>query len=63
VSASEDACPYSCRLAVHTMYEFFYCEFETLEVRCLPRSSALPNTLDMRLLCDGADRPAATARP
>jgi hypothetical protein len=46
MSASEGACTYSCHLAVDAMYDIFDSGFMTLEFRCLPRSSALLNTLD-----------------
>jgi hypothetical protein len=45
------------------MNQFFDGGFEALDVRCVPRNSALPNTLHLGLLCDGAGRPAVAARP
>jgi hypothetical protein len=62
VSASEDAYTYSCHL-LHTMYDIFHSGFMTLEVCCLPRSSALLITPDTGSSCDGVDRLAAAARP
>jgi hypothetical protein len=46
VSAPEDACTFSCHLAVHTMYDIFDRGSMTLEARRLPRSSGLLITLD-----------------
>jgi hypothetical protein len=63
VSASEDVCACSCHLAVHTMYDIFDSGFITLEVFCLPRSSALLITPDTGSSCDGGHRLAAAARP
>jgi hypothetical protein len=63
VSASEDVCACSCHLAVHTMYDIFDSEFITLEVCCLPRSSALLITPDTKSSCEGVNRLAAAARP
>jgi hypothetical protein len=63
VSASEGACAYSCHLAVHTIYDIFDSGFMTLEVCCLPQSSALPITPDTGSSCDGVDHPAAAVRP
>jgi hypothetical protein len=45
-TASKDDYAYSCHLTVRTINEFFDGEFKTLEVLCLPRSSALRITLD-----------------
>jgi hypothetical protein len=63
VSASEDACTYSCHLVVHIIYDMFDSGFVTLVLCCLPRSSALLITSDTGVSCDGVDRPAAAARP